>query len=189
MPGSGLSFALGNDDNPWNVSYAAEFLVTPCLLCNSWQISCSCLMVQDFVEVAPRREFTTWEIQLPLFKPASCSSGGCEKCGESWRSGISSPAPEGLSFKIKQIPALGGVGILKQSRSRPSRGSGGSTWHHRAPRICSLFPSLEQQPSELFWGGKARFAAWPEPAGVSALSRGPGLRDSASPSRAESKQS
>lgn len=63
---SGLRFALGNNDNPWDVSYTAEFWVTPCLLCNSWQISCSCLMVQDFVEVALRREFTTWETQLPF---------------------------------------------------------------------------------------------------------------------------
>lgn len=64
--GSGLRFVLGNNDNPCGVSYTAEFWVRPCLLRISWQISCSCLMARDFVEVAPRREFTTWGAQLPF---------------------------------------------------------------------------------------------------------------------------
>lgn len=74
--GSGSRFALDNNKNPRDFSCTAELWVRFCI---SWQISCSCRTAQDFVEVAPRREFSTWEIQLPFEKGASWSSQDCEK--------------------------------------------------------------------------------------------------------------
>lgn len=164
-------------------------------------------MVQDFVEVAPRREFTTWDTQPPFenVHPGALSISRSVELGSIPAVRNQQPSPRGMSFKIKQIPAqpwgswdfkpklilvqLGVRWVSLASLLTPG------TEHQPpapAPRISPLFPPLEQQPSELFWGGKARFTAGLEPAGVSHVrvrSRGPGLRDSASPSRPESKQS
>lgn len=158
---SGLSFALTNNDNPRDVSHPAEFWVRPCF-CISWQISCSCLMVQDFVEVAPRREFTTWDAQPPFenVHPGALSISRSVELGSIPAVRNQQPSPRGMSLKIKQIPAqpwgswdfkpkliLGVRWVSLASLLTPG------TEHQPpapAPRISPLFPPLEQQPMSYF---------------------------------------
>lgn len=63
-------------------------------------------MVQDFVEVAPRREFTTWDTQPPFenVHPGTLSISRSVVLGSIPAVRNQQLSPRGMSFKIKQIP-------------------------------------------------------------------------------------
>lgn len=171
-------------------------------LCFTANIPTADLKAWDFMEVPPRREFTTWESSLPFEEMCFVALGIARRSAVAWEHpgafGSSSPTPGEFIFKNKPNPGPAEGPATASAGDQPGHRS-----RHGAPRTRphSCPPALgpgqrfllhEQQPSELFWGGKACFTPQPEPAWVSHVrecSRGPGLRDFASPSRPESKQS
>ena len=153
------------------------------------QKSCGRPTARGFTEMSPRREFATQESRLRLEKMRFCSSGSCAVPGSS---GEPQPGSGGVDFSNQAAPGPG-EGPPPARASLPARGTQDQTpLCPPAPGPGHRFLPASDDQASYFWGGKARFTPRPEPAWVSrvhACSPGPGLRDSASPSRPESKQS